>query len=1101
MATGPQVHRGLTLSAFIVYVASGLVLGVPPDWSRAILETEPRPAGAAEPAPIALSTFATTPQPLGDIPGGAIAAVGGDNCNQAAVTPIPVGPAGSPITTTVFGDTSAATGPDCNGLGTVWWEAFQIAQCARVKIDFCTTSPILQPSFITVMGVCGGDGSCGGDIRATTFSRGLCPGEGASGNMTMEFFSLPAGTYYYPIIRPQNPGPYVMHIAAQQASCFGACCDTLTPVCTEDVLDTDCDGPGKVWTFRRRCCEVDCTGQGVSWNMNLLSHLTVGDFPGSGSTEANDIWGYTSPKGRKYALIGLNNGTGFVDVTEPRTPVIVDDIPDSFSLWSDNKVYKDFAYNGNEESGGIQVFDLRQIDPPTRIVTLVGNFQESGLETTHTIALNPDSGYLYLNGSNLNGGRLVAVSLADPANPQIAGAWTDPDSRYVHDSQVISYTSGPYAGREIAFCFCGRNNNGMRIVDVTNKSNMFTMATMTYPTEAYTHQGWITDDRRYIIMNDELEEREGLVARTTTYVVDVQNLSAPFLAGTYVHPTGCWIDHDEHVRGNRVYQAQYTAGVRVLDISNPLAASEIAYYDTRPQDNLQDFFGVWGVFPYFPTRIVVASDIESGLFVLCDDPQRPVAGFIVDRNPAEAGQGIHFDAASSTHCDPSPARSLTSYEWDFNYNGSTFDVNATGVNAAHAYPTIGQRTVGLRVTDDLGQRDVSSFAIAVRSIDDCDNAPVISDGSRTFDTTGLATDGPSHAACNFAGDGQIHADTWFRYGANCDGFLLLDTCISSFDTRVAVYEGCDCPVSDAELLGCNDDACGTSSQLEVPVSQGSCYLIRVGGTGGANGAGTLQAFCATDKRAEPPEIVQWDANPAAAVSLVDLKMNRYVGILAPAAATGRSRAIQVEFVSLPAPFDIWNGRKLWVTDPVPVCETGGSDGGTPATCPSNTYFQKATLACTSFYRDWTTVPGGVVYVTHPGIVPGETTRYDVRMIDEICDEGAPACYSIPTTVVQATFGDIVGPFDITGGYYTAAEGNNASVSTDVTAALSKFANRAGAPSKPRADIEPCELDSKVNISDVTEVLDGFRNLPYRFAPGAGNCSSLNPCDYATAGGH
>jgi hypothetical protein len=66
------------------------------------------------------------------------------------------------------------------------------------------------------------------------------------------------------------------------------------------------------------------------------------------------------------------------------------------------------------------------------------------------------------------------------------------------------------------------------------------------------------------------------------------------------------------------------------------------------------------------------------------------------------------------------------------------------------------------------------------------------------------------------------------------------------------------------------------------------------------------------------------------------------------------------------------------------------------------------------------------------------------------------------------------------------------IGTDVTADLSKFSNRLISPTKARAEVEPCVQDLKINISDVTQVLNAFRNLPFPFAPGAGGCSS-DPC--------
>jgi hypothetical protein len=213
-----------------------------------------------------------------------------------------------------------------------------------------------------------------------------------------------------------------------------------------------------------------------------------------------------------------------------------------------------------------------------------------------------------------------------------------------------------------------------------------------------------------LFFNDEGDERAGLVPETTSYVADVRDLSNPFLVRAIRHFGGCWIDHDEMVRGDRVYQAQYTAGVRVIDVSDPLTPTEVAYFDTHPENNAQSFDGVWGVYAGFPRRVVIASDIERGLFVLCDEPDRPIAGFTVDPNPGRCGTSIHLDASSSAPCDPT--HPITTYEWDFDYDGS-FLADKTGIKVTREYVTSGDRAVALRVTNDIGAQDVSVFAISV----------------------------------------------------------------------------------------------------------------------------------------------------------------------------------------------------------------------------------------------------------------------------------------------------------------------------------------------------------------------------------------------------
>ncbi|NRA58147.1 MAG: choice-of-anchor B family protein, partial [Phycisphaerales bacterium] len=196
-----------------------------------------------------------------------------------------------------------------------------------------------------------------------------------------------------------------------------------------------------------------------SENVTLLSWIPLSAFPG-GHGAGNDCWGYTSPSGREYAIMGLQRGFGFVEVTDPTNPVIIDWVEGPSSSWHDVKVIGNYAYGVSEGGWGIQVMDLSEIDDGR--VRLVQNKRQFGHETTHNIISNPDSGYIYLCGANIANGGLIAVSLDNPENPTIVGQWS---THYVHDAQVVTYTDGPYAGREIAFCLNGFD--GLEILDVT----------------------------------------------------------------------------------------------------------------------------------------------------------------------------------------------------------------------------------------------------------------------------------------------------------------------------------------------------------------------------------------------------------------------------------------------------------------------------------------------------------------------------------------------------------------------------------------------------------------------------------------------------------
>ena len=361
-----------------------------------------------------------------------------------------------------------------------------------------------------------------------------------------------------------------------------------------------------------------------SSGITVLAQVPVSAFS-LGSNRANDLWGYVSPSGREYCILGLDHSTGFIEVTNPTSPVIVAEFADGTGLTSDIGVYQHYAYNVADSGPGMQIFDLEQIDDG--IVTLLGT-AGGNLNGAHNLYLNPDSGFVYLCASNLTAG-FVAYDLANPAVPVLAGSWTD---TLAHDLLALSYDDCPYAGRsgpcEIAFVFAG--GAGLYTVDVSDKENMVTLAQRTYPNLSYCHQGWATDDRKYLFIDDELDELFGGVPTTTTYIFDIQDVSDPQFVTSYTNGKTS-TDHNLMLRGNLVFSANYTTGLRVFDASDIFNVTEIAYLDTHPSNDAPGFNGAWTVYPLLPSENILLSDIEDGLFIVklgeppCDVVTAPAA--------------------------------------------------------------------------------------------------------------------------------------------------------------------------------------------------------------------------------------------------------------------------------------------------------------------------------------------------------------------------------------------------------------------------------------------------------------------------------------------
>ncbi|MFO0873714.1 MAG: choice-of-anchor B family protein [Phycisphaerales bacterium] len=353
---------------------------------------------------------------------------------------------------------------------------------------------------------------------------------------------------------------------------------------------------------------ADAAGQFTSSNVTLLSWLPLSEW--SGATNANVVEHYVSPSGREYALLGLNVGTAFVEVTNPSSAQKIALLSGPNSLWRDLRVYGHHAYAASEGGGGIQVFDLSQID--SGVVTLVNTVTTGGNAATHTIFVDQASGFLYRCGGAGNGLRIY--SLADPSTPTFVGQWQD---KYVHEVTVVPYDSGPYAGKQIAFCCGGLNNgylnSGLSILDVTNKSSIQVLSTLLYPNAVYSHQCWLTPDHKYAYLDDELDE-SNLGIPGTTHIIDIQNLSSPAQVATYSNGNTA-IDHNLYVKGTMAFMSNYRSGLRLVDVSNPLAPVETGFFDTFPGSDSANFNGLWDNDPYLPSGTVLGSDIERGLFV------------------------------------------------------------------------------------------------------------------------------------------------------------------------------------------------------------------------------------------------------------------------------------------------------------------------------------------------------------------------------------------------------------------------------------------------------------------------------------------------------
>lgn len=405
-------------------------------------------------------------------------------------------------------------------------------------------------------------------------------------------------------------------------------------VITEPIMLDPITGGARTCTDGK----VDAFGCG---SVDLVSFLPVNAVGGERGNIVNDLWGWVDPQtNREIAIVGRNDGTVFIDLTDAANPVYLGELPmhagATANLWRDIKVYNDHAFIVADGAGahGMQVFDLRQlhnVQNPPQTFTETAHYDR--VHSAHNIVINEATGFAYIvggsSGGETCGGGLHMVNIQNPASPTFAGCFADPrtglaSTGYSHDAQCITYNGPdqPYRGKEICF---GSNESMLSVSDVTDKANPVAIAAIGYPAAAYLHQGWVSDDHRFLFMNDELDELTGGAPKTRTLVWDITELDDPVLVKEHLGTTEA-SDHNLYVKGNYLYESNYVSGLRILDISDPRNPVEVGFFDTVPWGpDVPGFAGSWSNYPFFPSGNIVVTSMREGVFILKQRPPRPIS--------------------------------------------------------------------------------------------------------------------------------------------------------------------------------------------------------------------------------------------------------------------------------------------------------------------------------------------------------------------------------------------------------------------------------------------------------------------------------------------
>lgn len=338
-------------------------------------------------------------------------------------------------------------------------------------------------------------------------------------------------------------------------------------------------------------------------NIDLVSHWDSDTIlHGSSNVKFSDVWGYEAD-GREYGLICSTQG---VHVFELKSDYLqfVDFIPGTFQSAQitnrDVTTYKQYAYTGCDHgNSNLQIIDLSTLPDSAKMVKEI----DLGFGRIHSLFVDEENALLYVcrvtpivNGNPTSVIPMRVFSLADPLNPVLL--YEGPNGiTEVHDIWVQN---------NIAYLNCGFD--GLRVYNFSNPSAPQFLQNLTfYQHQGYNHQGALTPNGKKYVFADETNGKPVKFAQVNdNHQIQIQH----YLGVNTINNS---IPHNIMCTDEFAFVAYYNEGLRIFDIQN--SPREVAHYDTYSQESNFKMHGAWGVYINLPSKRILVSDIQSGLYV------------------------------------------------------------------------------------------------------------------------------------------------------------------------------------------------------------------------------------------------------------------------------------------------------------------------------------------------------------------------------------------------------------------------------------------------------------------------------------------------------
>lgn len=341
------------------------------------------------------------------------------------------------------------------------------------------------------------------------------------------------------------------------------------------------------------------------WNDTLLPMINTIE-----GQRWNELTGWVdTSSGKEFIIMGSVDSVYFFDVSDPSQ------IKKCDVRWGLNRVvnrdvevYGNYVYcvSDNGPSGKMQVYDLSFLPDSVHLVFESDTFGHN----VHSMFVNPESKRLYLCSVkkfpvNIP---MMVLSIDTPDKPSLVGVLNIVPSGCERVHEV-------YVRRDTAYCSC--EYKGLFVYDLRDMKNQVLLGAITppYPYNGYNHTSWPDSSLQHIAFTDELPNGQPVKVYRIRGLDDMT-----YLSHFNTHPGAT--PHNVFWVGNLLHVSWYHDGVYAWDMTNPRIPKVHAYFDTYYQNAVGDysgFKGCWGVYPFFPSGNIAASDMTNGLFMLTYD--------------------------------------------------------------------------------------------------------------------------------------------------------------------------------------------------------------------------------------------------------------------------------------------------------------------------------------------------------------------------------------------------------------------------------------------------------------------------------------------------